>query len=161
MSQTNSLIKPFVESSSEMRPYKQQVIVRVILRDGDKILLMKKHKRKDNRHSLPGGRVEVGEALKAALIRETMEEIGVQIQPKNLRLVHLVSSRDRRASYVHIYFAAQKWKGEIRNLEPEKCDSLHWVDISQLPDNFLPPNGMAIRKYLNNILYSEFNWNGS
>ena len=37
-----------------------------------------------NEYALPGGHVKIGETLEAGLIRETMEEMGVQIECKKL-----------------------------------------------------------------------------
>nr|WP_314902012.1 NUDIX domain-containing protein [uncultured Deefgea sp.] len=50
--------------------------VRAIVRDGDEILLL--YTRRYNDYSLPGGGVDEGEDLAAALHRELLEETGAQ-----------------------------------------------------------------------------------
>ncbi len=52
----------------------------VIARDGEVLLVKRKHEPLRGRWSLPGGAVEVGETLQACLTREMREETGLEIQ---------------------------------------------------------------------------------
>ena len=36
---------------------------------------------------------------------------------------------------IDIFFKTKKWSGEIKNMEPNKCDDLRWVSVSELPSN--------------------------
>lgn len=56
-------------------------VVAVLVKD-NKILVQRD--RDGNEYALPGGHVKIGETLEAGLIRETMEEMGVQIECKKL-----------------------------------------------------------------------------
>ena len=56
-------------------------VAAVLIKD-NKILVQKEKNGKE--YALPGGHVKIGETLEAALIRETMEEMGVQIECKKL-----------------------------------------------------------------------------
>lgn len=60
-----------------MRKYPDRPIVGVgaVIVDGDRVLLVKRaHEPSKGEWSLPGGAVEVGESLEAALVREVREE---------------------------------------------------------------------------------------
>ena len=60
-----------------MRQYPDRPIVGVgaVIVDGDRVLLVKRaHEPLKGEWSLPGGAVEVGESLEAALVREVREE---------------------------------------------------------------------------------------
>ena len=60
-----------------MRKYPERPIVGVgaVIVDGDRVLLVKRaHEPLKGEWSLPGGAVEVGESLEAALLREVREE---------------------------------------------------------------------------------------
>ena len=60
-----------------MRKYPERPIVGVgaVIVDGDRVLLVKRaHEPLKGEWSLPGGAVEVGESLEAALVREVREE---------------------------------------------------------------------------------------
>lgn len=56
-------------------------VASVLVKD-NKILVQRN--RDGNEYALPGGHVKIGETLKAGLIRETMEEMGAQIECKKL-----------------------------------------------------------------------------
>jgi 8-oxo-dGTP pyrophosphatase MutT (NUDIX family) len=71
--------------------------------------------------AIPGGHVEAGEALDAALAREAHEELA--IVPRELAfvctLVHLAEELRR----LH-YFAVRRWDGEI---VPGEAESVVWL----------------------------------
>ncbi|MBE5951951.1 MAG: NUDIX domain-containing protein [Lachnospiraceae bacterium] len=56
-------------------------VAAVMVKD-NKILVQRE--KEGNEYALPGGHVKIGETLEAGLIRETMEEMGVQIECKKL-----------------------------------------------------------------------------
>ena len=55
--------------------------VAVLVRDG-KILVQRE--RNGNEYALPGGHVKIGETLEEGLRRETLEEMGVRIECKQM-----------------------------------------------------------------------------
>ncbi len=57
--------------------------------------------------------------------------------------------------YIDFIFIAKKWKGNIRNMEPEKCSELKWCSLNKLPNNILD-----FEKYIidNNKVYLDFGW---
>ena len=55
--------------------------VGAVILDGDRVVLVKRaHEPLKGQWSLPGGAVEAGEALEAALVREVAEETGLEIR---------------------------------------------------------------------------------
>lgn len=54
------------------------VVAAIIKNDQNEVLLCKSHKWRD-RFVIPGGHVEFGETLESALVREVMEETGLEI----------------------------------------------------------------------------------
>ena len=56
-------------------------VAAVLVKD-NKILVQRD--KDGSEYALPGGHVKIGETLEAGLIRETMEEMGVQIECKKL-----------------------------------------------------------------------------
>lgn len=56
------------------------------------------------------------------------------------------------------FFVATDWTGEIKNMEPEKCDDLSWFDMNNLPPNTIPYIKTVIENILNKKHYSEYGW---
>jgi len=61
--------------------------VRLILYDRGKILLLKQRRGNGGNYTLVGGTVEQHEFARESLIRETLEESNITIEPKDLSLV--------------------------------------------------------------------------
>ncbi|AIE80308.1 Nudix hydrolase family protein [Bacillus cereus] len=78
-----------------------QVRVTGILIEDEKVLLVKQ--RVANRNwSLPGGRVENGETLEEAVIREMREETGLEVNIQ--KLLYVCDKPDASPSLLHITF---------------------------------------------------------
>jgi 8-oxo-dGTP diphosphatase len=110
------------------------VVAGVIRRDG--LLLITQRMPDDTLPGyweFPGGKVDPGEELKAALHRELLEEIGVEteIGEEIHRIVHPYPDRD-----VRLYF----FDVRILSGEPQKLEvaDLRWVNAGQLMDFQFP-----------------------
>jgi mutator protein MutT len=84
----------------------------------------------NNRWGFPGGRVEKGETLEEAAIREALEEVGVV----PLALSYLFELTDEKG-YEHSFFSCSEWNGNLVNKEPELCREVAWFKLSDLPVN--------------------------
>ena len=94
----------------------------------------------DGNYQVPAGHVEAGELPTEAIIRETKEEVNIDLTASQLEFAH-VSYRpkhDQTADRVDLFFRARTWDGEVKNMEPEKCDDLKWVSMKELPKNMTP-----------------------
>ncbi|MDQ3008087.1 MAG: NUDIX domain-containing protein [bacterium] len=88
-------------------------------------------KNEQGRWEIPGGAVEFGETLEAALIREILEEIGVEIEIKQLLHVstHLLPAEKQH--WVSPTYLCHIKSGQPRRCEPDKCQELRWVSIEE------------------------------
>ena len=111
----------------------------------------------DGWFSLPAGHIEDGESITYGTKREIQEEVGVVVQVEDLQLVHVMhrKSDDIRMDF---FFLVGAWKGEPKNMEPEKCSRLQWFPINALPENTIPYIREAVLNHTKSILYSEFGW---
>lgn len=113
----------------------------IIFKKGNKILLSRRYNtgHEDGNYSLPSGHLEIRESYTACAVREAMEEVGVKVSAKDLQFIHTsqnyFDSPDVNDHYINVFFLCTKWKGEIKNAEPHKCDELRWVEINKLPRN--------------------------
>jgi 8-oxo-dGTP diphosphatase len=111
----------------------QLAVSAVIFRD-DKILLVRRARSPAKGfYSLPGGRVEFGESLHAALHREIAEETGLEIEIVGLAAWReVLPGTSDGGHYVILSFAA-RWK----NGEPvlnEELDDYKWLALDALGD---------------------------
>lgn len=111
----------------------------------------------DGNYQVPAGHVEAGELPTAAMIREAKEEVNLDLTPGQLELAH-VSYRpkhDESGDRVDFFFRVREWSGEVKNMEPEKCDDLRWVGLDELPTNMTPHVRDAFECMAKVIIFKE------
>ena|ERR1700722_9545637 len=157
------LSNPSIEqTSSEFRAKKRNgasVNAYLILKKQDTILL---HLRKntgycDGMWSLVAGHVEDGESATEGMIREAREEIGIDLYPDQIHVVHVMHRKTNRLNG-DVFFDCQSWQGEIQNREPGKCEKSEFFPLSSLPSNIVDYNAVALNHILAGKLYSELGW---
>lgn len=81
----------------------------------------------------PGGSVEYGERLEAAIVREIAEEYAIEIAVE--RLLHVVDHiiAEEGQHWVSPTYIARLQSGEPRIVEAEKCSAIGWFELDQLP----------------------------
>lgn len=84
-----------------------------ILIEDDKILLIKLHSPVTNELIWipPGGKVEFGESLSEALLREFNEETGIEVSVRDLLYVNELIKNDIHA--IEFYYLVEKTGGEL------------------------------------------------
>lgn len=122
----------------------------VVLRRGSEVLLLLRANTgwMDGHWAVPAGHVERGETVIEGALREAEEEVGVRIEPADLRPL-CVMHRTRRNGQpiderVDFFFAADRWTGEPRRRETEKADGLGWFDLDALPDPVVPHESVVL-----------------
>ncbi len=146
--------------SERYRPYSA---VWLVLRKNTEILFARRYNTgwMDGKYTLGcGGHIEEHETLTQAMVRESREELGIEIDPADLHFAHLNHrcSEDGR-EYLDVYFYASRWQGEPRIMEPAKCDALEWFQIDSLPTNVIPDLNAILDHISANQFYSEHGWN--
>jgi SAM-dependent methyltransferase len=119
------------------------VDVHLILRRGDDILLARRAGTGygDGLLNAPSGHVEAGEDVRAAMIREAYEEIGVTLDPAVLTVAlvmqHRAPAGEARIGWFFEARYAPGTGGEPENREPDKCSQLGWFPLDALPDDMI------------------------
>lgn len=122
----------------------------IITNDIGEILLMKRSINSKNQAGfwwLPGWAVDFWETFETATIRETREELNVDIEIiKLIELTdHIIKSEWQH--WVSPTYLARIVSWELKNLESHKCDELKWFNINELPDKLTEPARWSIGKY--------------
>ncbi|OGG54721.1 hypothetical protein A3C20_04190 [Candidatus Kaiserbacteria bacterium RIFCSPHIGHO2_02_FULL_55_25] len=96
----------------------------------------------------PGGHLEMNETLEECVIRETMEEAGVEIE--NIRLITITEDPNPEAGthYLTFFYVAEWASGEPRPLEGEPED-WGWFDWHNLPKPLFRPVLEFLEKGIN------------
>ena len=135
------------------------VHVYLLLRQNDTLLLSLRQNTgyEDGKYSLVAGHVEAGESAKSAMVREAKEEIGIQIAPVDLEVVHTMHRRSDR-DCIDIFLHCGRWQGQVTNCEPHKCGEVKFFSKNAPPENLVGYVSKALKDIENSVRYSEFGW---
>jgi mutator protein MutT len=130
-------------------PFRVPAAVYGILRDGERILLLRRAATgyRDGQLSLPAGHLDGGEDADTALVRELREELGIEADPRSCRfalLIHSAPEHSEDREYFHLFFLVDRWSGEPFIAEHGKCSELRWVEALALPSDLVDYVGEAL-----------------
>lgn len=140
--------------------FRMPVAVHLFLIRGEEILLLRRFNTgyEDGKYSVIAGHLDGGETVLAAMTREAREEAGGDLVDSEIAgVMHRRADDEKRIDF---FVACNHWSGEIRNLEPEKCDELRWVPIGALSPNTIPYIANAIDAWRAGEWFSSFGWGG-
>ena len=105
--------------------------------------------------ALPAGHIDEAENAYDAVIREAKEELGIEISINNIIDTFVVNRRNKSlVPYYDVYFEINRYDGEIKIREPEKCSELVWCSINNLPEDMINFEIEAIKNNLKGIKFS-------
>ena len=116
-----------------------RIRVGAIIADGAKLLLVRHEKEGRSYWMPPGGGVEWGESLDAALRRELFEETGLEIEVGSLLAVKDSIAPGDARHIVHLLFRCTVTDGALRHSQDPRVAMVAWVPVTDLtPDDFFP-----------------------
>jgi 8-oxo-dGTP pyrophosphatase MutT (NUDIX family) len=112
-------------------------------------------------YGLPQGKVEEGEPFTLAAQRELKEELGIDVDLKDIK--HLLTNHRNEPSdyanrWVDVFFEITKWRGEPRNAEVHKHSKLDWFSMDELPENIIPSLKFSLEEIQDGKAYTEYGW---
>ena len=119
------------------------VIICIFNKDFSKILLLKRNEEKRKRNKADwgnvGGRVELGEKLIDTCLREAKEEIGVDLNPKNLKLLDVketpfLTDVFHAIHFVYVTILDENEKIILNFNGVHESDEYKWFNLKELPD---------------------------
>ncbi|MDM7859539.1 8-oxo-dGTP diphosphatase MutT [Alteromonas sp. ASW11-36] len=117
-----------------------QVAVGVIVKDGH-VLLAKRpeHLHQGNKWEFPGGKIEAGESLEQAIVRELSEELAIEVSQQHAWFSLDYDYPEKRVS-LHMSIVSA-FTGEPRGNEGQPVE---WVAISELGQFTFPDANQPI-----------------
>lgn len=118
-----------------------------VFRDGLVLLATRTKPPADQLWSLPGGKVEAGETLEEAALRELEEEVGVKARILGFNRHVEIFGRDSAGAVTH-HFVVASFVGEWLSGEPAagpEAGAVKWVDPQRL-------GGLATTRELGDVL---------
>jgi ADP-ribose pyrophosphatase YjhB (NUDIX family) len=146
-------VKDFIywEIINRLKGNNQDVVCAVIIYQ-DKILAQTAQKNNlintdDTQYVAPGGKVEPGETLNAAIHREIKEETNL-----NIDIIKKLGTIRNNKYKLHWFACAPTDVSLLKIVEPLKQKELRWVDLNDTSINWTPKNFDALMKYKQQIL---------
>lgn len=145
-------------------PHTTIIDVMLILTREDHVLLAQRQGTgyADGQWNLPSGKVEAGEHVLAAIVREAHEEVGIRLDPAALRPVGAVHYRNPEGqTRLGLFFATETdpaRQGLPVNAEPHKCAKIDWFPIDILPHDTVPYTATGIDLYRRGDNLAVFGW---
>lgn len=126
----------------EARKFGLGVVVCIFNRDFTKLLLIKRNEEKRKRNKADwgnvGGRVELGEKLIDACLREAKEEIGVTLDPEKLKLIEIKETPYLTDIFHALHFVYATVLDEKEKITiNDESEGYWWFDIDNLPEKTL------------------------
>ncbi len=130
-----------------------KVDIRAAIIENNKILLVQESM--DNKWAMPGGWADVGEFPAAAIIRETKEESGLEVNPKKAIGIYDANRFGRPLEFFHAYkivFLCEKTGGSPKT--SDETIAVSFFDFDNLPPLSTSRTNTKhiedVRKHLNN-----------
>ncbi|MFF7312402.1 NUDIX domain-containing protein [Streptomyces sp. NPDC008137] len=109
---------------------------------GPRGLLLGRHRR--GTWELPGGAVEPGESLQEAVVRELVEETGIEARPEDVRLLGTLVGDARGVVRVTVAARVTTWHGEPADQPGESVGRWRWFGLDRLPDQLFVCSAQAL-----------------
>jgi 8-oxo-dGTP diphosphatase len=97
----------------------------------------------------PGGKVEAGEEPETALIREILEELGIEIARADLMPLTFASHAYPEFHLLMPLYLCKRWQGSIAAQQDQE---LRWVRLDELTHYDMPPADEPLKTSLPKLL---------
>jgi 8-oxo-dGTP diphosphatase len=120
----------------------------IIILEGQLVLVKRRNPPFKGMYALPGGFVELGECLEDAVIREVLEETGLNTKVKKLIGVYSDPDRDPRGHTVSVVFELEHMSGKLKAGDDA-------VGVSKFDFNKLPKLAFDHEKIMSDFLKTQ------
>jgi len=118
----------------------------MIINDRNEILLGHRVHEEHDTWSFPGGKLDFGETLLEASIRETKEECNLDI--KNLEQISVSEGfhKEKNTQFVTVGYMTRGFSGTLINREPDTFSEWRWFPLDKIPENIFGPSEALLKQ---------------
>ena len=118
----------------------------IVIKDNKVALGKRKNAHGADTWCFPGGHLEFNEEIEDCARREVMEETGLKI--KNIRLGPFTNDifTEENKHYITLFVTSDYDSGELRIMEPDKCERWDWFEWNELPQPLFIPIENVLKK---------------
>ena len=134
-------------------------------RDDGRVLMLRRHGTgyRDGWLAPPAGRIEPGEDVLAAAIREAEEEAGVTLRREDAVFAHVMhrtapSLPGPCHAVSDYWFTFRRWDGEPHTAEPHKASEALWIDPGAPPEDVIPYCSKALAAIMRGEPFGVDGW---
>lgn len=127
------------------------VVAAALVGEGGRILLQQRSPGRSmaGLWEFPGGKVEAGEVPEQALARELLEELGIIVDPAELRPACFASAPLGDRHMILLLYICRNWSGEPRPLD---ASALCWLSPAGMHGLPMPPADIPLIAMLEALL---------
>lgn len=124
----------------------------LILNNGRILLGKRRGSHGEGTWCLPGGHLEFGDSFEECASKEVREETGLDISGS--RLISVGNDIMYGKHYVTLGMLVQGFSGEVKLMEPEKCEQWEWFEPDKLPAPLFEASKTIIENWKNRRVYN-------
>ncbi len=127
--------KPIGEITTEDSNIAEEKYIQIVIicfeNDNHEFLIQKRAEKKNGKWALTGGHVVSGEDSVTAILRETQEELGLDLAEND---VELVFSKRAYDCFVDMYYVKKDIKQSTLKLQIEEVEKTEWASLEKIEE---------------------------
>ncbi len=130
----------------------------LIIRHGSHILIQKRSDTVEswpNFWAFPGGKVDDGEMMRAAALREASEEVGIIGHQDDIKAETIVMFQTIQGTKIVYFGLVENYENAPAIIEPDLASDLAWFSINDLPTPMIPHHISGLNAILTGVGYNE------
>ena len=109
------------------------VVLTMIRNSKGEFLIQKRSKEKNGLYGATGGHCKTGETGLQGAITEVKEEIGLDVKPEEMKLLHELREDDKQV-FFELYFLQKDIDLKTLKLQEEEVESVEWMSIDRIKE---------------------------
>lgn len=114
-------------ATEEIPENKYTLVEMVLIQNTEgKMLIQKRSEQKGGEYGLTSGHAKTGETPLQGIITEIKEELGIDVKPNELKLIHSEKS-DKKRHFYDLYYLKKDYEIADMKLQEEEVENVMWL----------------------------------